>query len=272
MIARHDGAIVFVSGAIPGEVVEAEIEKVQRGTGVGDRRGRSSSDRPIASTARPTAPAAARCSRTSPTSASGRSRARSSRTPSGASAGSRSTRPPTSSARRSTAIACARGCTCGTGASGSSAKARTRCATPAPTRQLRDDTIDVIRRARSSARGGDRGQWSARSRLPRTSTPPSARCHLELLADADPSRLAALTQVDGVTGVTCAQPDNPRTMELWGSPIVSDTIAGARLARHVRSFFQGNRFLLQPFVEHVLSHVDDAGRCSISTRASACSA
>ena len=32
MIARHDGAIVFVAGAIPGEVVEAEIEKVQRGT------------------------------------------------------------------------------------------------------------------------------------------------------------------------------------------------------------------------------------------------
>ena len=32
MIARHDGAIVFVSGAIPGETVEAEIEKVQRGT------------------------------------------------------------------------------------------------------------------------------------------------------------------------------------------------------------------------------------------------
>ena len=32
MIARHDGAIVFVAGAIPGEVVEAEVEKVQRGT------------------------------------------------------------------------------------------------------------------------------------------------------------------------------------------------------------------------------------------------
>ncbi|HEX7282668.1 MAG TPA: TRAM domain-containing protein, partial [Vicinamibacterales bacterium] len=32
MIARHEGAIVFVSGAIPGEIVEAEIEKVQRGT------------------------------------------------------------------------------------------------------------------------------------------------------------------------------------------------------------------------------------------------
>jgi tRNA/tmRNA/rRNA uracil-C5-methylase (TrmA/RlmC/RlmD family) len=32
MIARHDGAVVLVAGAIPGEVVEAEIEKVQRGT------------------------------------------------------------------------------------------------------------------------------------------------------------------------------------------------------------------------------------------------
>ena len=26
MIARHEGAIVFVSGAIPGEVVEVEVE------------------------------------------------------------------------------------------------------------------------------------------------------------------------------------------------------------------------------------------------------
>jgi tRNA/tmRNA/rRNA uracil-C5-methylase (TrmA/RlmC/RlmD family) len=27
LIARHDGAIVFVSGAIPGEVVDAQIER-----------------------------------------------------------------------------------------------------------------------------------------------------------------------------------------------------------------------------------------------------
>lgn len=32
MIARHDGAIALVSGTIPGERVEAEVEKVQRGT------------------------------------------------------------------------------------------------------------------------------------------------------------------------------------------------------------------------------------------------
>lgn len=31
MIARHEGAVVLVSGAIPGETVDAEIEKIQRG-------------------------------------------------------------------------------------------------------------------------------------------------------------------------------------------------------------------------------------------------
>jgi 23S rRNA (uracil1939-C5)-methyltransferase len=42
---------------------------------------------------------------------------------------------------------------------------------------------------------------------------------------------------------------------LFGSTIVSDEILGVRLDRHVRSFFQGNRYLLQPFVEWVLRHV-----------------
>src|SRR5687767_5589567 len=32
MIARHDGAVVLVSAAIPGETVAATVEKVQRGT------------------------------------------------------------------------------------------------------------------------------------------------------------------------------------------------------------------------------------------------
>jgi 23S rRNA (uracil1939-C5)-methyltransferase len=45
-------------------------------------------------------------------------------------------------------------------------------------------------------------------------------------------------------------------MELWGSPLVADQIAGARLSRHVRSFFQGNRFLILPLVEHVMSLLD----------------
>ena len=32
MLARHEGAVVLVGGALPGEVVEARVERVQRGT------------------------------------------------------------------------------------------------------------------------------------------------------------------------------------------------------------------------------------------------
>ena len=32
MLARHEGAVVLVAGALPGEVVEARVERVQRGT------------------------------------------------------------------------------------------------------------------------------------------------------------------------------------------------------------------------------------------------
>jgi len=44
-------------------------------------------------------------------------------------------------------------------------------------------------------------------------------------------------------------------MDLWGSGLVTDLVSGATLSRHARSFFQGNRFLLQPLADHVLSHV-----------------
>jgi 23S rRNA (uracil1939-C5)-methyltransferase len=81
--------------------------------------------------------------------------------------------------------------------------------------------------------------------------------HFELLPDADASRLATLAQVDGLAGASCAHPENPRTIDLFGSPILSDTIRGRSLDRHVRSFFQGNRYLLAPLVDHVLGHVGE---------------
>ena len=67
-----------------------------------------------------------------------------------------------------------------------------------------------------------------------------------------------------------AQPLERRTLEalvsgagLTAGPYVSDTIAiGDRaltLRRHVRSFFQGNRFLLRDLVQHVVDRVPPAG-------------
>jgi len=76
--------------------------------------------------------------------------------------------------------------------------------------------------------------------------------------------LEGLFDLPGVTGVGVAWAGKP--LAAAGSPIVSDelVIAGAaghtvivRLQRHVTGFFQGNRFLLQPLVERVLAQIPE---------------
>jgi len=124
----------------------------------------------------------------------------------------------------------------------------------AATRQLRDDTVDVIRRLEAGFARDSRQQVSD-IEIAENVDGSQRAIHFELLPDADPSRLTSVAQVEGVSGASCAHPENPRTMELFGSTTVSDDILGARLDRHVRSFFQGNRYLLTPLVEWVVRHV-----------------
>lgn len=254
MIARHDGAIVFVSGAIPGEIVEAEIEKVQRGTAWAAAREilSASADR-IAG---------------APDGACGGSvfahiayeRQRRLKSEIITDAFRRIGRIPIDPTTEVVASPVA----------GYRMRARLHVrdgrigffregthslCDAATTKQLRDDTIDVIRRLEAAVAAAGRetiGDIDVSENIDA-----SARAlHLELLPDADPSRLAGVAQIDGVTGATCAHPENPRTIDLFGSPYVTDTIAGVSLSRHARSFFQGNRFLIGTLVEQVLSQIE----------------
>ena len=255
MIARHDGAVVFVSGAIPGETVEAEIEKVQRGAAWAMTRQvlEASPDR---------VPGA-------PDGACGGSvlahikydRQRELKTSIIDDAFRRLGRvtldvPVAVTASpidgyRMRARLHVRGGRIGFFREGTHSLCDARL-----TRQLRDDSTDVLAALERSLSVLERPtvseiEWSENVEAS------DRALHLELGADADPSRLAALTKVDGLTGVTCAPVDHPRTMELWGSPVVSDRVRGATVTRHARSFFQGNRFLLQTLVDHVIDLADD---------------
>jgi|SoiMethySBSTD1v2_1073268.scaffolds.fasta_scaffold00332_4 23S rRNA (uracil1939-C5)-methyltransferase len=85
--------------------------------------------------------------------------------------------------------------------------------------------------------------------------------HLELREDVNPANYSALAP--GLTGLT-AQPANWLAAEtLAGTPSVTDVIhvregvPPLRLTRHVRAFFQGNRFLIESLVQHVIVHVDE---------------
>ncbi len=256
MIARHEGAVVFVAGAIPGEVVDAEIEKIQRGTAWAIARDvlQRSPDRIDGA-------------------------------PDGACGGSvlAHIKYERQRALKSEIIVDAFRrlgritldqpiAVAGSPVDGYRMRARLHLrgrrigffregthslCEPGPTRQLRADTIDALSALERSLATLERPAVSE-IELSENVAASERALHLELVPDGDPSRLATLTKVDGVTGVTCAPIDHPRTMDLWGSPFVTDHIGGATLTRHARSFFQGNRYLLAALVDHVIAAIDEA--------------
>src|SRR5688572_17829139 len=255
MIARHEGAVVFVAGVIPGEVVDAEIEKIQRGTAWAIAR---------------------EVLQRSPDRIDG--------APDGACGGSvlahisyqrqRALKSEiiVDAFRRIGRITLDQPITVtGSPVDGYRMRARLHVrggrigffregthslCEPGPTRQLRADTIEALGALERSLSALGR-PTVAEIELSENVAATERALHLELLPDADPARLGTLTKVDGFTGVTCAPLDHARTIELWGSPLVTDRVGGATLTRHARSFFQGNRYLLTPFVEHVIGLIAD---------------
>jgi tRNA/tmRNA/rRNA uracil-C5-methylase (TrmA/RlmC/RlmD family) len=84
--------------------------------------------------------------------------------------------------------------------------------------------------------------------------------HVEVRGPVDTRALAPLG--DGLTGVSAHGSSSPAVAIVAGAPIVADDVPAAnaggpplRLSRNVRSFFQGNRFLLEPLVRHVAALV-----------------
>lgn len=253
MLARHDGAIALVAAAIPGEIVDAEIEKIQRGTiwAATRRVVEASTDRvepfceldcggsvyahvryerqlllkrevlrdAFARLAHVPLPedVTVTGSRADGYRMRARLHVRNGRV---------------GFFREGTHVLCAAG----------------------PTRQLLPETLETLDRLEQ-----------ALARAPRASigeVEVSENCdateralHLELGGDGDPSSLGALTQIEGVNGVSSGAPHHSRALTLWGAPEVTDTLHGVRLKRHARAFFQGNRYLLSTLVSRVVEHV-----------------
>jgi tRNA/tmRNA/rRNA uracil-C5-methylase (TrmA/RlmC/RlmD family) len=87
-----------------------------------------------------------------------------------------------------------------------------------------------------------------------------------LLGTAMPASLSARLLVDGLTGLSVATTGGG-TVTLAGDPRVGDDLArivrgapsGIRLRRHAASFFQGNRFLVAALTQAVVDAVPDDG-------------
>jgi len=254
MLARHDGAVVLVAGALPGEVVEALVERVQRGTvwaRVADVREASAErvgepnpcggcvfaharyEHQLALKQRIVADAFARVARL----------------PLDAPV---AIEPSPDHGYRMRARLHVAGATIGFYREGTH-----DICDVASTRQLLPETEVVI--ATLSARLSDRPGVVLAIDLSENREASERTLHLELAPEADPSTLAAATTLRGVTGVTIAHRGSPRVRTLWGEARVTDWFtAGERrwsLSRETRAFFQGNRYLVEPLVDQVLRAV-----------------
>jgi 23S rRNA (uracil1939-C5)-methyltransferase len=121
-----------------------------------------------------------------------------------------------------------------------------------PTRQLLAETCDVLDRV-SAALPAAGGPDVREIEVSENISGDQRALHLSAAASAGSGPIAPIADVEGVTGVTLG------TRLLGGDPHVVDTLAvdGHQLAlrRHVQSFFQGNRFLLGALVARVVQHV-----------------
>ncbi len=130
-----------------------------------------------------------------------------------------------------------------------------------PTGQLRAETCDVIDRlgAALARRPSDAvGEVEISENIDGS----QRVVHLHGVAPDDVAS-DLLAAVGGLTGLTVSTPAGPTT--LTGSPYVTDRIRlmdGADLSfrRHVLSFFQGNRFLVADLVAHVAGLIPEGSR------------
>ena len=77
--------------------------------------------------------------------------------------------------------------------------------------------------------------------------------HIELLGERPIAAVPALEPVDAVTGLTWSAAGGAPAHGVFGQPYVEDVVHGVRLRRHTRAFFQGNRYLLDGLVSAVMA-------------------
>lgn len=136
---------------------------------------------------------------------------------------------------------------------------------PRSTRQLRADTCDTLDRLAAGLRS--LGMVGVRELEVSENIDASQRVvHLDTLTPVSSSALAGLGMSEGLTGLTVSAPPGrgPRATVVAGSPYVVDTVGveseEVKLRRHVLAFFQGNRFLLAALVKHVVDHISRGSR------------
>ena len=76
--------------------------------------------------------------------------------------------------------------------------------------------------------------------------------HVDAIGSGREEAFASVGALEGVTGLTWSGADAAAVRLVYGQPFVADVVMGVRLRRHARAFFQGNRFLIDALVSAVM--------------------
>lgn len=252
MIARHDGAVVLVAGAIPGERVTARVERVQRRTlwarvvdVLEPSPDRVACDAAVAcggNVLAHVAPARQRALKAEMLADAFRRIGRL-ELPDTPVAGS------PADGYRTRARVHVRGGRWGFFEEGT----HTLCDVTGSCQVSAESGAVIDRLGAAVARAG--AGTSAEIEWAETAGGASRAAHITL-ERADGKAMAALGRIAGLDGASWSAMDREKEHLLWGDVHLVDRIDGPGLAgvpvlHHARSFFQGNRFLLQPLVDDV---------------------
>ncbi|MGD9906630.1 MAG: class I SAM-dependent RNA methyltransferase [Vicinamibacterales bacterium] len=129
-----------------------------------------------------------------------------------------------------------------------------------PTRQLSAASVEILERVGRAVHDHARG-IDAEIEWAENAAGTERAVHVTLADPRGLGPIGSLPPVDGVNGgsVSAAATSAP-VRRLWGTPRVIDRLrvgAGEALVGHdARAFFQGNRYLLQPLVDEVVGRLD----------------
>ena len=123
------------------------------------------------------------------------------------------------------------------------------------TRQLLPETVDALRRLQDVLHG----THVTSCELSENASAAERVALFELAPDAvAPNHVG---EIEGISGLLFIDHQQGHLTVSYGSPYVSDRVpvgtATAALSHHVQSFFQGNRYLLPTLVGQVLAHVPE---------------
>jgi 23S rRNA (uracil1939-C5)-methyltransferase len=249
MLARHEGLVVLVAGAIPGERVRARVERVERSLAfarVEEVLDPHPSRRPVEGDPRCGGSVLAHIQYAEQCRLKGEvirdALARVGRIPI---EGPIEVVPSPETGYRMRARLHLRG-----GRVGFFLEGTHQVCDAAMTRQLLAETV------RAAATVADRlwaGGFAADADIEVSENRPGDQraMHLDVAREAAPGPIPPMGPVDGLTGLTWSAGERGPAHGLFGQPYVEDVVRGVRLRRHTRAFFQGNRYLLDELVAAV---------------------